>query len=438
MARAASTLAALILLGGVSVAEAQDASASGSLASGVDGLLVGALPRLPENWADLPFQLHASESVGYNSNVLNTPNNSSVLINGALVNFKPIGAFESISSFGASTKFNWGGQQFFADGSYGMYRYLNHANFDMAHHNLDAGVNWTFTSKCAGRLIVSDVSAPSLPNQQIGFNALNTVTTDAFNETTKCAITSNYSAILNSGFINSTNSTALNALNNSQTTYVSAGVSYALADTDTLQLLGTLTGTQFPDRSREVGLVGLSNNVLQDQINLSYTKIFSPNLSVIGSIGVVGSSSRSFSLNFPGGFKPIYSLSFDWSMTPKLKLVGSVARVITAPTSVLGNIQTNESANLGLTYLWTPKVSLSTVLSANRSSSNLGARDLSGLTSLGIFQNSNSYSGSAILSYSVTPFFRTSLSYQYTRTVNTSFSTSTQNLVMLGLYFDPY
>src|SRR5271165_26737 len=126
MLPAASTLAALIVLGGMSVAEAQDASAGGSLGGGLNGLLVGALPKLPENWADLPFQIHLSEEAGYNSNVLSTPNNSSTVINNVPVVLKPIGAFESISDFGAATKFNLGNQQVFADGSFGMYRYLNH------------------------------------------------------------------------------------------------------------------------------------------------------------------------------------------------------------------------------------------------------------------------------------------------------------------------
>jgi len=437
MMRAASTLAALITLGGVSVAEAQDASAGGSLASGVDGLLVGVLPRLPENWADLPFQLHLSESVGYNSNVLNTPNNLATVINGVPVVLKPTAAFESLSDFGASTKFNWYNQQFFADASFGMNRYLNHANFDTAHHNLDAGVNWTYTSRCSGRLVFSDVLAQSEPNQQIGFNAINSVTTVAFNETARCAITSNYSAVLNSGISSMTNSTAINALNNSQTTYVSAGVNYTVAATNSLELLATLTGTEFPNRSLAPGILGLSNNVLQDQINLTYTKAFDPNFSVIASIGLVASKNRSFSFDFPTDFLPIYSFSFDWSMTPKIRVNGSVAHVVTVPTSVLANSQLNESASLGLTYLWTPKVSLSATLSANRSSSNLAGQSQAALTAFGVFQSSRTYAATANLSYAMTPFLRATLSYQYYRTINSNFVTPS-SLLLLGLNFNPY
>ncbi len=65
------------------------------------------------------MQLKFSESVGYNSNVLGTPSNGAALGFGG-----PIGTLYSISTVGVSTKAYWEGQQFFADGSIGMYRYL--------------------------------------------------------------------------------------------------------------------------------------------------------------------------------------------------------------------------------------------------------------------------------------------------------------------------
>ena len=445
MVRAASLLAASIALGCASLARAQDASAAGSLGGGLGGMLVGALPRLPENWADLPFQLHLSESVGYNSNVLNTPSNSTTSINGALVALRPIGAFESISDFGASTKFNWGGQQFFADGSFGMNRYLKHSDLDTAHHDLDAGMNWTYTSKCAGRLVFSDVSGQSLPTEQIGFNNINTVTTVSFNETGRCGITSNYSAVLNSGISRTTNSSvmsltntgALNALNNSQTVFISAGVNYTVTTTNSLELLATLTGTEYPNRSTTLGILGINRNVLQDQINLTYTKNFSPNLTIIGSIGAVASKNRSLSLDFPTGFTPIYSLSFDWSMTPRITVHGSVARTVSVATSTLSSSQVNENAIIAVSYIWTPKVSLTGSVSASRNNSGSNGQSVTALTSLGVFQSSRTYSATASLIYEMTPFLRTSLSYQFSRNSYT-LNTTNQSVVLLGLNFNPY
>ena len=113
------------MLGGVSGVQGQDFSAFDTAAA---PSFVGVLPNLPQNWSDLPFQFKGSEAVGYNSNILNTPNQNSSLT--SLLNLRPIAAFESISNYQASTKWYIGGDQFFADGSLGFSRYLNHADFN--------------------------------------------------------------------------------------------------------------------------------------------------------------------------------------------------------------------------------------------------------------------------------------------------------------------
>ena len=147
-----------------------------------------------------------------------------------------------------------------------MYRYLGHANLNTQHHNLDAGVNWTYTSRCSGRLVVSDTATPSEPTQQVAFNAVNTVTTVMFSQTGKCAITSDYSVIFNSGFGSSKNSAAADRLNNFNDLYVSGGFSYSVAETNTLELLATVTGTDYTDRPLSVTALGLSRNITEDQV----------------------------------------------------------------------------------------------------------------------------------------------------------------------------
>src|SRR5271165_7019124 len=114
----ALTLGAVLMLGVASGARAQDLSALGAAAQ---PSLAGVLPNLPQNWSDLPLQLSVSEAAGYNSNITNTPSHSVISIRG------PVGAFESTSNYGASTKWNVQGQQFFADGSFGFTRYLDEA-----------------------------------------------------------------------------------------------------------------------------------------------------------------------------------------------------------------------------------------------------------------------------------------------------------------------
>src|SRR5271163_1805412 len=68
----ALTLGAVLMLGGITGGRGDQLSGSVGLggASSPGGF---ALPTLPENWADMPFQLTASQSVSYNSNILAAP-----------------------------------------------------------------------------------------------------------------------------------------------------------------------------------------------------------------------------------------------------------------------------------------------------------------------------------------------------------------------------
>src|SRR5579863_9570485 len=62
----ALTLGAVLMLGGVTSGWGDELSSS--LSPG--GI---ALPSLPENWADLPVRLTASESISYNNNIFSVP-----------------------------------------------------------------------------------------------------------------------------------------------------------------------------------------------------------------------------------------------------------------------------------------------------------------------------------------------------------------------------
>ena len=152
-------------------------------------------PRGPENWGDLPLQFHISEQTGYNSNIANSPTGSGASSAGFA---RPIGTLETISTYGASFKEEIGGQQLFADGSWGMYRYFNNDDFNSAHSSVDIGDNFTYGSKCSGTLKASEASSPSIPGQQVGVNVINTLTTTGITENAKCIISGNYAGIFNS------------------------------------------------------------------------------------------------------------------------------------------------------------------------------------------------------------------------------------------------
>lgn len=429
----ALTLGAILMLGAGGV-QAQDISALGDAVPS----LAGVLPMLPRNWADLPVTLKASEGVGYDSNIINS---SGLSQSGVLNRVSPVGAFESVSDFQMSTKANVGGDVFFADGSLGFNRYLDKAFLDTMHHAEDAGVNWIYTSRCRGQLIASQQTSPSEPGQQAAVNVQNTASTTAFNETADCGVTGNYSASFNSGRTTSTNTAPADALNNSQEVFVSAGITYTAADTNSLQFLASVTGTNFNNRGLVSNGLGLAREDTVDKLNLAYTKNFDPSLSMVASIGVAGSRESAFSLSLPSGWEPQYSLSLNWTVTPKINLNASVARVVTPPTAIVANLQQNESINAGVAYQLTSKVTLSASVNASRAT-NAGSQPNSVLlvqNSILALQNSTSYGARANIAYQMTPFVGLSLSYSYTKTTSNGFSIEAPtSIALLTVNYSPF
>ena len=427
-----------MLLGGASALHADDLSVSGApLPSTIAPPMYGVFSRVPENWSDLPLQLNFKESFGYNSNILNTPQTRS----GANAGFgQPLGSPVSISNFGAATKYYWEGQQFFADGSLGMYQYYRDNHLNSQANSFDIGDNWTYGHRCSGKLILSERTSPAEPGQQVGFNVQNRLTTISFNETGTCLASGNYAFVLNSGTTRSTNSAAIDKLNDFRSVFVAAGITYTVSETNSLQLLTTVTGIDFTNRQTTVSNVGLFNNITEDQIGLTYTKNFGPNVAVIASGGVVGVRDGSFSLEPASSFEPVYSLSATWAATPKLHLAAALSRTVSPPTSVLANIQVTENANLRLDYSLTPKVLIAATVSASRSSGNFGGTPgFSTSTPINrVFaSNSDYYSANASINYAMTPFVTANLSYTYNKTVQSNLVTPT-NVVLLAVTYSPY
>ena len=392
---------------------------------------------MPENWNDLPVQLHLKESVGYNSNILNTPVTQSGATTGLFG--QPIGSLVSISDYGASTKAYWEGQQFFADGSIGMYRYFSDGSLNSLTNNFDIGDNWTYGSKCSGKLIASESKSPAQPGEQIGFNVLNNITTISFNETAKCVINGNYAWVMNSGLTDSTNSAQVDKVTDFRSVFIAAGISYTVSDTNSLDLLTTVTGMNYPNALNGLSNHGLFNNITENEIDLTYTKNLSHDLALTASAGLVGVRNGSFTLEPATGFQPIYSAQVSWTATPKLKLTGSVARTVAPPTSIITSLQETESATLGLTYAVTPKVLFAAEASASRASGFNGVNNTLGVNPIlqPFTQNLSTYSANASINYAITPFVTANLSYTHTKTLQANFVTPT-DIVLLALTFNPY
>jgi hypothetical protein len=428
------TLGAIVTLAGLGASRADELSlydwpSQWSFLSATTGIF----PRGPENWSDLPLQLHISEETGYNSNIANTPTSPGA----SSVSFaRPIGTLETNSTYGASFKREIEGQQLFADVSWGMYRYFNHDNFNNAHSSVDIGDNFTYGSKCAGTIKAYETSTPSLPGQQVGVNVINTTTVTGATENAKCIVSGNYTGIFNSGTTTTTNSSSLDAINNNNSSFIAAGMTYTVSETNSLQILATITGTNFTGRQIDVAESGLSNSLTTDSVIATYTKNFGPTISLNAQLGLLGFTDTNWYLGVPRTILPQYAFTGQWNVTPKLALNATASRLASAPTSVLSNLQLTESGSAGASYAVTPKLSFS---------ANVQTSYVTGAASIVVSNQSlstftapeHTYGANARMTYVITPFLTANLSYEYTKTVQANLTT-TDSLILLALNFNPY
>ena len=387
------------------------------------------MPDLPAdwNWGDLPVRLTASESISYNSNVTALPGGVNA------TNGRPQGDFYSQSSFGVSTRTTWSGQQFFFDGNFGVLRYLHQTSFDSNVYSFNPGVNWHLTSRCSGTLIGFFTRSPSTLNQLVGVG-INYQTVTSANETGKCAISNGFSVLFNSGVTETTNSNPLDAVNNSHSKMISAGIEYARGD-DSLSLIAAKTDTSYSNRGFALNNIGLANTLFTIASTRAIRGTFSPKLSVTGQVGLVGVTNV-FTFGLPKTLLPTYSLSAAWTVTPKVSLVASASRTVTPPTTVIANAETAYLATLSLTYRATPKVAFSATASAGYKSAAF-TPGLVGTTFAPFLANTNYYSVTAGVTYAMTPFISAALNASYSERVSEHVITP-QDLITVSLNYKPY
>ena len=421
----AFTLAVVLTLGAVTGGRGQELSSSVTPANGsLDGFV---LPSVPENWADLPFKLTASQTESYNSNISSFP-----------IGFAPkgtvLGDFTSTSNFGFQTKANVSSQQVFLDATFGVIHYLHETQFDSTVYSLNAGVDWKVTSRCSGTLAASLSKSPGQLTEQVG-TGVNFTTTTALNETGKCSVSNGYSLVFNTGLTTTTNSDAANALNDARTELIAAGVEYAKGYS-TLTALASISDQSFTGRSAAEAAVGLATETDFHSFTLNYTRQIDPNLSVSGTIGLVGVTSG-FSLGLPKTLLPIYTVSGTWTLTPKLSLNASASKSIAPPTTVVANAQQSYNAGMDLTYQLTPKVAVSAGGSVDYSTSSFTGVSAQALVSPFVFSSQNTYNLNAGLNYSMTPFLSAALNASYSERVANHLITP-QDIVTVSLNYRPY
>ena len=421
----AFTLAVVLTLGAVSGGRGQELSSSVTPANGsLDGFV---LPSVPENWADLPFKLTASQNVSYNSNISSFP--IGVAPKGAI-----LGDFTSATNFGFQTRATVSGQQVFLDATFGVIRYLHEVQSNSTVYSLNAGVNWNVTSRCSGTLATSLSKSPAQLTEQVG-TGINYTTTTALNESGKCGVANGYSLVFNSGLTTTTNSDPTNALNDARTALLAAGVEYAKGDSS-LTALASISDQNFTSRSAQEAALGLATETDFHSFTLNYTRHINSNLSVSGLIGLVGVTSG-FSLGLPKTLLPIYTISGTWAVTPRLSLNASASKSISPPTTVIANAEQSYTAAMSLSYQLTPKVAVSAGGSVGYSTSSFTPATAETGISPFLFSAQNTYNLNTGLNYSMTPFLSAALSATYSERVANHLITP-QDIVTVSLNYRPY
>jgi hypothetical protein len=414
------TLGVVLTLGAVTGSRGQELSGSVTPASG--GVV---LPAVPENWADLPFRLTASQVVSYNSNISSFP-----------IGVAPVGAvvgdFNTSTNFGFSTRANIENQHLFLDATFGVIRYLHDVAFNSTVYSLNAGVDWNVTSRCSGTLGVALSKSPGQLTEQVG-TGVNYTTTTAFNETGKCAVSNGYSFLFNSGLSTLTNSNAQNALNDSRNSLIAAGIEYAKG-ASTITALASISDQNFTNRTAVGNLFGLATETDFHSFTLEYARQINPNLSVNGLIGLVGVTSG-FTLALPKTLLPIYTLGARWAFTPKLALNVSASRTISPPTTVIANAEQSYNASVGLTYQMTPKVAVTAGGSVGYSTGTFTS--VTPNLSPFLVSTQNTYNLNTGVIYSMTPFLSAGLNASYSERVS-NHSITPQDIVTVSLNYRPY
>src|SRR4029077_14922289 len=198
-----------------------------------------------------------------------------------------------------------------------------------------------------------------------------------------------------------------------RTALIAAGIEYAKGYS-TITALASISDQSFSNRGGAASVVGLSSEVDFHSFTLEYTREINPNLSVNGTIGLVGVT-NGFTLGLPKTLLPTYALGATWALTPKLTLNVNAARSISPPTTVIANAEQSYNAGVNLTYQVTPKVSLIAGGSIGYSTGTFTAAT-PGISPF-LASSQNNYNLNTGLFYSITPFLSAALNASYSERV---------------------
>ncbi|MDX7950405.1 hypothetical protein P7D22_04330 [Lichenihabitans sp. Uapishka_5] len=379
----------------------------------------------------LPFKLTIGQSISYSDNVANLPTGARSL--GTISNLPSRGDFYSDTTISVASRFPMGAQTYFFNGTYAPRRYFTDSVINADNYSVNGGVDFNVANRCSGRL-VAGVDRHQAPLEETAGYGLQEVFSTSFNETARCTIAGHVAALFNSGVSRLENSggdgtgvvSAISS-NNYNQYFTGGGLEYALTSLDTLRGLVTYSHRDFTDRPAGLGLASSTDQV---DYQFFYDRVISAKLDASVSGGLS-------SFSFPGSsnttLEPIYSIQANYRPTPKVIASGTVSRSAGAPQSAVSNLQVSDTQSLSLSYIYSPKITVTGLLSHTKSNNPGGTSAIAST----LFANTETNNASLILNYRATPLVTASAAYSYVSRTDTSRSgaDAVSNVFRVGLVY---
>jgi hypothetical protein len=387
----------------------------------------------------LPFKVTIGQTISYSDNVRNLPSNVSTISNLSR------GDFYSDTTVAIASRFPMGAQTFFFNGSYNPRRYFRDTQLDADNFSINGGVDYHFLDRCTGRLIGGYAQYQTPFDETAGFG-INNVMSTSFNETARCGITGHVVGLFNSGVsrLEYTSppgllgSTQNLALNNYTQHYVSGGLEYDVSGLSTIRGQATFTTRDFTNRPASLNS-GLASQTQQNDFQIYYTRILTAKIdfSASGGFSVFSTPNQPNSKTF---VTPTYSAQLNVHPTPKITASFMASRSVGAPQSIVADIQETDAQSVSLSYIYSPKLTISTVLARATSTNPTLSNTNAVFSATGVplvFANSNNTTASVIASYQATPLINATAAYTYSERTSTSGSNirAVSNVFRVGLVY---
>jgi hypothetical protein len=376
------------------------------------------------NWVDhLPFKILFDQSLFYNDNLLLLPN-------GAVIppNMKR-GDFYSTTTIGASSRIPFGAQAFFVNGTLGISRYAHDTSLNSTNYSAEAGWDWVFTSRCAGRFVGSDRKIQA-PIEELTSFTVNNIETAAFKETAKCRVGNQFNVNVDSGLSHTTNSLTSAVVNNYDQHFIRGGLEYEVREFYSFGAQATFTKSDYINRS-PISTPGLATGLDQKAYEFFFRGLLSPKLEIDATFGIIESTASSPVLSSTFS-NTTYSIKAKWQATPKLAFEALIAQTVAPPQNIVADFERIQQERLTAIYLFSPKLTFNWSIGL----STIKNPTVSGIGLSPILVNQTVFFSDLRAIYHITPLLNATGEYRYTdRKDDTTGLRATSNLFMLGLTY---